>query len=100
MSRLSPSAHDDPARQLSKLIAALERQRREELGGPEAAATALVMHKAHRLLTAVTAAGQLAELAPSQGLRLYLGAEWVEANPWAAGPIEKIDAALKRFFQV
>lgn len=78
-------------------MAALERQWREELGGTEAAATALVMRKAHRLLTSL-APDKPSELAPGQGLRHYLGDGWVEVNPWAAGPIEKIDAALRQFF--
>lgn len=94
----SSSSYAHPARQLSKLIAALERQWREELGGPEAAATALVLRKAHGLLK-VANADQPAVFAPGQRLRDYLGAAWVDLNPWAAGPIDKIDATLKQSFR-
>lgn len=81
------------ARQLSKLIAALDKQWQEELGGPEAPATALVLQKAQRLLTR-SMGGQPLELADGRRLADHLGRDWMEANPWAAGHIARIDSLL------
>ena len=81
------------ARQLSKLIAALERQRQAELGMPEAAVTAAVLQRTHRLLMALNA-GQAAAGLDGATLTGYLDAAWLEANPWAAGPVARIETLL------
>ena len=93
--RVAPKRHaaTELARQLSKLIAALERQRQAELGMPEAAVTSAVLQRTHRLLMALNA-GQAAAWLDGATLTTYLDAAWLEANAWAAGPVAKIEALL------
>lgn len=89
-----PAPADLP-RQLSKLVAALERQWQEELGSPAAAATASVLHRTQRLLRAV-ASGQAPHHLGDQGFRGDLDAGWIEENSWAVKHLASIDAAIKQ----
>ena len=84
----TPSA--DLARQLSNLIAALEREWKEDLGGPEAPETAIVLQKTHRLLTTITG-GKPLVLAGDARLSDYLG------NAWANVHIDNIHGVLAQW---
>lgn len=91
----SPHPGDDElARQLSKLISAMERQRREELGSPEATRTGRALHQAHRLMTDISGNKPPAAEA-GRGLAEYLGTDWVDENPWAATYLSRIETALR-----
>jgi hypothetical protein len=83
----------EAAGQLGKFISALQKQRLEELGGPEARATEAVLKQAQALLTAVrdgSAGALLGEIPVAQ----HLGADWLAANPWAVPQVQKIEAAI------
>ena len=94
MKSLPNSADDDLARQLSKLISAMERQRREELGGPEAARTELALRRTHRLMTDING-NKPPDPEASLGLARYLGTDWVDENPWAVTYLNRIETALR-----
>ena len=81
--------HSDPGRQLSKFIATLARQWKEELGSPEAEATGIVLKQAHRLLSEIhTEQTTAARLGPG------VPASWLEINPWACQYVQRIDRIL------
>ena len=90
------TTHEDLTRQLSKLIAALDRQRMEELGVPAAADTAEVLRKVHGLLTQVTS-GKPADGPRNGRLDDYLGRDWVEENPWSMPYLSRIGRLLTTF---
>lgn len=82
---------DHLRRELSKLIAAIEREWREELGGPEAPLTESVLRKVHRLLTTLKQENARCE---HERLLNQIGPDWLESHPWAAPYVQRIDAAL------
>jgi len=79
------------SRELSKLIAAIEREWREELGGPEAPHTESVLKKVHRLLTTLK---QESPGCKYERLMSQIGTDWLESHPWATPYVQRIDAAL------
>jgi hypothetical protein len=86
--------HSEPAGQLSKLISALQKQWREELGGPEAPATEAALKRAQDLLTAVRD-GSAPRLLAESTVHGYLGEAWLTANPWAGPHVQRIEAAIR-----
>lgn len=84
----------EPARHLSKLISTLQRQWREELGGPDAAATEAALRNAQNLLTAVRD-GSAPRLLADGPLERYLGVAWIAANSWARPYVARIEAAIR-----
>lgn len=88
--------YSDPARQLSRLIAAMRRQWQEELGGAEAPATEAAMHRAHTVLTAIDKGTLTATLAGGT-VEAYIGHDWIENNPWARPHILRITTLLGQF---
>jgi hypothetical protein len=86
--------YSEPAGQLSKLISALQKQWREELGGQEATATEAVLRKAQTLLTAVRD-GTILRLLADGPLERHLGETWLNANAWAKPHVQKIEAAIR-----
>ena len=79
-------------REISKLIAAMDRAWKEELGEPEAALTEIARRKTHHLLIQIksdsgTLEGSLSEI---------LGMPWLESHPWAPPYVCRIDAGLAR----
>lgn len=86
--------YSDPARQLSRLIAAMRRQWQEELGEPEAPATEAAMHRAHKLLTAIDN-GHLATTLADSTVARFIGSEWIENNPWAKPHVARIAGLLE-----
>lgn len=79
------------SRDLSKLIAAIEREWREELGGPDAPLTESVLRKVHRLLNSFQQDSRSHEI---ESLQSQIGPEWLESHPWAAPYVQRIDAGL------
>jgi hypothetical protein len=79
------------SRDISKLIAAIEREWREELGGPEATLTETVLRKVHRLLTMLKQDSPDRKL---ERLQTQIGPDWLESHPWATPYVLRIDAAL------
>ena len=79
------------SRDISKLIAAIEREWREELGGAEAAQTETVLRKVHRLLTILNQDHLDREF---DRLQTQIGPDWLESHPWAMPYVLRIDAAL------
>ena len=79
------------SRDLSKLIAAIEKEWREELGGPEAPLTESVLRKVHRLLTTIK---QETSDRQQECLLSQIGPDWLESHPWAVTYVKRIDTAL------
>ncbi|MGZ8249602.1 hypothetical protein [Methylomagnum sp.] len=84
------------ARNLSKLISAIQKHWMEQLGEPEAPLTEAAMHKAHRLLTAVQEGTPMSALAGGT-VADFLGRDWLDAQPWARPHVQKIQAAVDSF---
>lgn len=84
----------EAAGQLSKLLSTLQRQWREELGGPEASATEAVLRKAQELLTAVRD-GSVLRLLAGGSVEGHLGETWLAVNPWARPHVQKIESAIR-----
>lgn len=84
----------EAAGQLSKLISTLQRQWREELGGPEAPATEAALRRAQELLTAVRD-GSIPRLLAGGSIERHLGETWLAANPWAKPHVQKIESAIR-----
>lgn len=85
--------HGELRREISKLIAAIERAWKEELGAPEAHTTEIARKKAHRLLTQLNRGETASIEAP---LSETLGFEWLESHPWASPYVSRIDRGLAR----
>jgi len=81
-------------REISKLIAAIEREWKEELGGPEAAATEKALRKTHLFLTCLTDDKPWG-LEPPETLSEILGEDWLESHPWAIPHVAKIQKAIR-----
>ncbi len=79
------------SREISKLIAAIEREWREELGAPEATLTETVLRKVHRLLTTIDQNGAPRE---TEQLQSQIGPVWLESHPWAIPYVIRIDTAI------
>ena len=79
------------SREVSKLIAALDKEWREELGGPEATLTETVLRKVHRLLTMLNQNGVHGE---PEHLQSQIDPAWLELHPWATPYVIRIDNAL------
>lgn len=78
------------SREISKLIAAMDRTWKEELGEPEAAFTEIARRKTHHLLTQIKS-----DSFPIEGsLSEILGMTWLESHPWASPYVRRIDAGL------
>lgn len=78
-------------RELSKLIAAIEREWREELGGPEAPLTESVLRLVHRFLTTLKQERSGRE---HERLLNQIGPDWLESHPWATPYVQRIDATI------
>jgi hypothetical protein len=76
-------------RQISKLIAALHRQRLQELGEPEAVLTETAIRNARRLLV-LADLGLAGQALAERTLEELIGVEWVGSNPWAAPYLTRI----------
>lgn len=72
----------------------MERQRREELGGPDAARTERALRRTHRLMTDITG-NKPPDPEAVRGLAGYLGTDWVDENPWAGTYLNRIETALR-----
>lgn len=79
------------SREIRKLIAAIEREWREELGGPEATLTETVLRKVHRFLTMLKKNDANNTI---EGLQAQIGPDWLESHPWATPYVLRIDAVL------
>jgi len=82
---------EHPSRDISKLISAIEREWREELGGPDASLTETVLRKVHRLLTTLKLDTPDRAV---EHLQSQIGPEWLESHPWAKPYVLRIDLAL------
>jgi hypothetical protein len=82
-------------REISKLIAAIEREWKEELGAPEAVATERALRKTHQFLTGLTD-GKPLGLETPETLSDLLGAAWLESHPWAIPHVAKIQKAIRQ----
>ncbi|MFN5745164.1 MAG: hypothetical protein ACK443_03630 [Methylococcaceae bacterium] len=72
----------DQARQLSKLISAMQKQWQQELGELGAALTEAALRGAQNLLSA-SHSGAIAGMLASAPIEHHVGMDWVAANPWA-----------------
>jgi hypothetical protein len=80
-------------REISKLIAAIDRSWKEELGDPDARETERVLRSAEQLLRAFNQG----TLPPDfESLQQLAGQPWLDSHSWARPYIERIDAALAR----
>jgi hypothetical protein len=79
----------DQARQLSKLISALQKQWQQELGEPGATLTEAALRGAQSLLSA-SHSGVIAGMLASAPIEHHVGADWVAANPWAQPYLARI----------
>lgn len=82
-------------REISKLIAAIEREWKEELGAPEAVATERALRKTHQFLTGLSE-GKPPGMEPPETLSDVLGAAWLESHPWAIPHVAKIQKAIRQ----
>lgn len=86
-----PIAHQDLLREISKLIAAIDRTWKEELGEPEANLSEKALRLTERLFRSLKQ-----EKRPPDFISLHseVGAHWLESHPWAKPYVERIDSAL------
>lgn len=87
--------HSEAAHHLSKLISAIRKQWREELGGSEAPATESALRNVQDLLTAVRD-GSIMSLLAQDSIARHLGEDWLACNPWAQPHVRKIEMAIFR----
>jgi len=63
------------------LIAAIQKEWVEEMGGPTAAASERVMHASHLLLQAASASGSVSSVVGTASVSDFLGQSWVDTHP-------------------
>ena len=64
-----------------KLIAAIQKEWVEEMGGPTSVASEQVMHASHSLLQAASATGSISSVVGTGSVSDFLGQSWVDAHP-------------------
>ena len=75
----------------------MDKQWREELGGPEATGTETVIRKTHWLLTRISTQ-KFNRSDIGNTLTNYIGDEWIANNPWVTRYLAKIETQLDSLY--